>query len=59
LPIVLFSAHILPPWASTILFDINNPSPVPCCDLVANLENRCGLISGCMPSPESLMLTII
>ena len=25
----LFSAHILPPWASTIFFDMNNPSPVP------------------------------
>jgi hypothetical protein len=26
---ILFLAHILPPRASTILFDINKPSPVP------------------------------
>jgi hypothetical protein len=28
-PSLLFSAHSLPPWASIILFDINNPNPVP------------------------------
>jgi hypothetical protein len=28
LPSLLFSAHILPPWVSTILFEINNPKPV-------------------------------
>jgi NAD(P)-dependent dehydrogenase (short-subunit alcohol dehydrogenase family) len=25
----LFSAHILPPWVSTIIFDIKSPRPVP------------------------------
>jgi hypothetical protein len=28
-PSSLFSAHILPPWASTIFLDTNNPRPVP------------------------------
>jgi hypothetical protein len=28
-PSALFSAHILPPWPSIMLFEINNPNPVP------------------------------
>jgi len=33
----LFWAHILPPCASTIFFDMNNPNPVPAVsDLVVN-----------------------
>ena len=54
LPSELFSAHILPPWASTILLEIYNPKPVPEFDLVANLVNSLGIISGCIPSPVSL-----
>ena len=39
LPSGLFSAHILPPWASIIPLHMNNPKPVPpVCDLVANCE---------------------
>src|SRR3954451_8827227 len=33
----LFSARILPPWASIIPLHIYNPSPVPVSDLVANI----------------------
>ncbi|HEX5892279.1 MAG TPA: hypothetical protein VFY41_05405 [Nitrososphaeraceae archaeon] len=32
----LFEAHILPPWASIMLFEIKSPSPVPDWDFVAN-----------------------
>jgi hypothetical protein len=28
-PSLLFSPHILPPWASTIFFEIKSPNPVP------------------------------
>jgi hypothetical protein len=38
------SAHILPPCASIILFDINNPNTVPSKDVVANFVNNLGLI---------------
>jgi hypothetical protein len=38
LPSALFSAPIIPPWASTIPFEIYNPNPDPVSDLVANLE---------------------
>jgi hypothetical protein len=31
--ILLFSARILPPWASTMLLQIYNPNPVPEKDL--------------------------
>jgi hypothetical protein len=49
LPPELFSAHILPPCASTILFAINNPRPVPWSNFDANFENNLGSISGCIP----------
>jgi hypothetical protein len=55
----LFSAHIFPPCASTILLDMNNPSPVPETDLEANFENNLGEISGSIPVPVSFILTII
>ena len=41
----LFSAHILPPCASTMLLQINNPKPVPVSDAVANFVNNLGTIS--------------
>ena len=36
--------------------EMNNPSPVPLSDLVANFVNSLGRISGCMPTPVSLIL---
>lgn len=42
LPSLLFSAHIFPPWDSTIFFARKRPSPVPFSDLVANLVKRLG-----------------
>ena len=46
LPSLLFSAHILPPWASIILFDMNNPKPVPpAYDLVVNFVNTSTVIT--------------
>jgi len=54
----LFSAHIFPPWASIMLFEINNPNPVPSKDFVANFENSLGKISQSMPVPLSFILTI-
>jgi hypothetical protein len=56
---LLFSAQILPPWASTMLFEINNPKPVPESDFVANFVNNLGNISESIPVPASLILTII
>ena len=56
-PSVLFSAHILPPWASTILLEIYNPRPVPEKDFEANFENSFGIISAWIPEPVSLTLT--
>jgi hypothetical protein len=51
----LFSAHILPPCASTILFDMNNPNPVPpVSDFVVNFVNSLGNISRSIPVPVSL-----
>ena len=38
MPSLLFSAHILPPWASMILFEINNPNPVSSYDLRQTLK---------------------
>jgi hypothetical protein len=58
-PSELFSAHIFPSWASIILFDMNNPSPVPSKDFVANFENSLGKISESMPVPLSFIPTII
>jgi hypothetical protein len=55
---VLFSAHILPPCASMILLEINNPTPVPPGEVVTNFENIFGIISGRIPEPVSLTLTI-
>jgi hypothetical protein len=50
LPSELFSAHILPPCASTMLFDMNNPSPVPpASDFVANFVKSFGSISESIP----------
>jgi hypothetical protein len=44
-PSILFWAHILPPRASTIPFDIYRPRPVPAvADLVVNLEKSLGII---------------
>jgi hypothetical protein len=40
LPLVLLKAQILPPWASTMLFEINKPSPVPDEEFVTNFENN-------------------
>jgi hypothetical protein len=56
---LLFPAHILPPWASTILLDMNNPNPVPDSDFVANFVNSLGIISGSIPLPLSLTLIVI
>src|SRR5215217_8328317 len=44
-PSGLFSAQILPPWASTMLFEMNNPNPVPVCDLETNFVKSWGIIS--------------
>src|SRR5215204_1620721 len=41
-----------------ILFEIYKPKPVPVSDLVANFENNRGRISGSMPVPVSLTLTM-
>lgn len=54
---LLFSAHILPPWDSTILLQIKRPSPVPLRDLVVNFENNFDTISGSIPEPVSFTLT--
>src|SRR6185437_5467953 len=45
-PSLLFSAHILPPRDSTILFEIYNPSPIPVpfSDFVANFVKSFGNI---------------
>jgi len=53
-PSGLFSAQILPPWASTMLFEMNNPNPVPVCDLETNFVKSWGIISLSMPVPVSL-----
>ena len=57
LPSELFSAHILPPCASTIFLEINNPRPVPWNDFDANFENNLGTIWWCIPWPVSFMVT--
>src|SRR5919108_5370539 len=57
-PSGLFSAHILPPCASTMLFEMNNPNPVPVSDLETNFVKSRGNISLSMPVPVSLTLTM-
>ena len=57
LPSRLFSAQMLPPCASMIFLEINNPKPVPVSDFVTNLVNSLGMISGSIPCPVSLILT--
>ena len=41
-----------------ILFEIKSPRPVPEKDLEANLENSFGKISGSIPVPVSITLTV-
>jgi len=41
-----------------ILLDMNNPIPVPPGESVTNFENSFGLISGLIPEPVSLILTL-
>jgi hypothetical protein len=53
----LFTARILPPWASTIFFDMYKPRPIPISDFVVNFENNFGNMSGSIPSPLSVILT--
>jgi hypothetical protein len=38
----LFSAHIFPPWASIMLFEINKPNHVPLDDFEVNFSNNLG-----------------
>jgi hypothetical protein len=52
-PSGLFSAQILPPWASTMLFEINSPRPVPLSDFVENFVKSRGIMSGSIPVPLS------
>ena len=56
-PSSLFCACILPPWASTIFLDTNNPNPVPPESVETNFENSFGNIAGDSPVPVSLILT--
>src|SRR5829696_3465696 len=58
IPSGLFSAHILPPCANVIFFEMKSPSPVPFSDLLTNLSKRFGKISRSIPLPESLTLTM-
>jgi hypothetical protein len=55
---ILFSAYILQPCVSTMLLEINNPRIVPTRDFVANFVKSLGIISGSMPLPVSIILTI-
>jgi hypothetical protein len=56
LPLRLFSAQILPPWASTILLQIYNPKPVPFGDALTNFVNSLGSICRCIPNTVPLCL---
>lgn len=47
----LLTAHIFPPRASSIPFEINSPRPVPLSDLVVNFVKGLGNISGSIPLP--------
>ena len=58
-PSSLFSAHIFPPWASTMLLQIYRPRPVPWKDFDANFVNSLGKISESIPWPLSLTVIII
>ena len=53
LPLVLLKAQILPPWASTMFFEINKPSPVPDEELVTNFKIIASTV-GSIPGPVSL-----
>src|SRR4030095_14335683 len=53
----LFSAHIFPPCASTIPFEMKSPSPVPISDLDANFVKSLDEISYSLPLP--IFLTTI
>lgn len=48
---------LLPLWASTIAFNINNPSPVPLLGFEANFKNNRGNISLSIPDPVSVTVT--
>src|SRR5688572_27063529 len=47
------SAHISPPCASTMFFDMKSPNPIPLSDFDANFLNNLGIISGSIPFPVS------
>jgi hypothetical protein len=49
LPSELLWAHILPPCASIIFFEIKSPKPVPTTDFEVNFVNSLGNISGSIP----------
>jgi hypothetical protein len=59
-PSGLVCAHILPPWASTMLFEINKPNPIPLLKVepIANFENKFGKILEGKPMPVSFIFTI-
>ena len=40
-----------------MLFEINNPSPVPALDFATNFVNSLGIISGSISNPVSFTLT--
>src|SRR5215211_1245850 len=56
---LLFLAQILPPCASIMLLDMNNPRPVPVWDLLVNFVKSLDTISGSIPVPLSLTETMI
>jgi hypothetical protein len=47
----LFFAYILPPRASIMLLETNNPRPVPVWDLLVNFVKSLGIISESIPMP--------
>src|SRR5215471_8724546 len=57
-PSVFSSVLMLPPCASRIFLEMNNPIPVPPEEFVTNLENSFGLISGLIPGPLSLIIIL-
>jgi hypothetical protein len=54
LPSALFSAHILPPWASIVPLEIKNPDPDPVSELVTNFENNLSYSSESIPRASIL-----
>ena len=54
-PSGLLLARILPPCASIIFFEINNPKPVPCSDEVVNFEKRVGAFLELYPNQYPLL----